>query len=58
MNALRNQLLHEVAHLDIKSLLILQSIVTTLKKSPTDHYQKGGEGAARCRKTLADQKIV
>lgn len=56
MNALRNQLLHEVAQLDIKSLLALQSIVTALKKPSADHDQQGGEGAVRCRNALADQK--
>jgi len=52
MNALRNHVLHEMAQLDIKSLLALQSIVAALKKPILPSYQRG-IGAAKCRKALA-----
>ncbi|SJM88958.1 hypothetical protein CRENPOLYSF2_10006 [Crenothrix polyspora] len=52
MNTLRNPILQEVAQLDIKSLLTLQSIVAALKKTTVSSYQRG-TGAASCRKALA-----
>ncbi len=57
MSALRNQILHEVAELDIKSLQALQPILTALKrKSGSTTHQKRGVSAARCRQTLSNLK--
>ncbi len=53
MNTLRNHVLHEVALLDIKSLLTLQSIVSALKKPVVAPCSQRGTGAASCRKALA-----
>ncbi len=55
MNALRNHVLQEVAQLDLKSLLALQSIMAALKKPITvTSRKKRGVAAARCRQLLAN----
>ena len=57
MNVLRNQILHDIAELDIKSLLVLQPMLTALKKKPASTSpKKRGVAAARCRQTLSGLK--
>ncbi|QQZ28842.1 hypothetical protein HMY34_08800 [Thiothrix subterranea] len=54
MNALRNHVLQEVARLDLKSLLAIQSVMDALKKPTTvSIHNKRGVAAARCRQILA-----
>ncbi len=54
MNVLKNQILDEVAQLDINSLLALQPILKVLKKKPVSNsLQKRGAAAAQCRLTLS-----
>lgn len=54
MSALRNQVLHEVAQLDIKSLQLLQPILSALKqKTAHSVTKKRGVAASQCRKTLS-----
>lgn len=54
MNALRNHVLQEVAQLDLKSLLAIQSVMDALKKPVTiSSRKKRGVAAARCRQILA-----
>lgn len=58
MNTLRNHVLHEIAQLDIQSLLALEPLLAALKK-PTVHSfstPKRGVAAARCRQILANLK--
>ena len=58
MNALRNHVLHEVAQLDLKSLLALEPLLAALKKPTmrTLSTPKRGIAAARCRQILANLK--
>ncbi len=54
MNVLKNQILEEVAQLDINSLLALQPILQLLKKKTVSiSPQKRGVAAAQCRQTLS-----
>ena len=55
MNALRTHLLQEVAQLDLKSLMALQSVMSALKKPITiTSRKKRGVAAARCRQLMAN----
>lgn len=56
MNALRNHVLHEVAQLDLKSLLALEPLLAALKKPTLRSLStaKRGVAAARCRQILAN----
>lgn len=58
MNALRNHLLHEIAQLDIQSLLALEPLLAALKKTSVHSLSvpKRGVAAARCRQILANLK--
>jgi len=57
MNVLRNQILHEVAELDVKSLLALQPILEVLKRKPESSFPgKRGVAAAHSREILAGLK--
>lgn len=57
MNTLRNHILQEVTKLDIKSLVVLQSILPILKQTPPmTKLQLRGAAAAHCRQELHNLK--
>ncbi len=57
MNTLRSQLLEEVEHLDIKSLLAMQNLLSILKTSTTKLNTHLGTGAQLSRKALINLPI-
>lgn len=53
MNVLRNQVLQEVALLDVRELLALQPVLAALKNVRKTTPDKYGSGAARARRALS-----
>ena len=54
MNTLRSHILDEVEHLDIKTLLALQKLLSVLKISTLKSNTHLGEGAKLSRKALVN----
>jgi hypothetical protein len=53
MNALRSQVLQEVALLDVRELLVLQPMLAALKKAKKTVTNRRGNGAAHARQALS-----
>ncbi|MDQ5770964.1 hypothetical protein [Thiothrix subterranea] len=56
MNALRSQVLQEVALLDVRELLALQPMLMALKKAKKTVTNRRGNGAAHARQALSNLK--
>ncbi|MDD5392779.1 MAG: hypothetical protein PHE17_07145 [Thiothrix sp.] len=56
MNALRSQVLQEVALLDVRELLALQPMLMALKKAKKTVTNRRGNGAAHARQALSRLK--
>ena len=56
MNALRSQVLQEVALLDVRELLALQPMLMALKKAKKTVTNQRGNGAAQARQALSNLK--
>jgi len=52
MNILRSQVLDEITHLDIKSLIVLQNLLPSLKRAAPLSRNKVGIGAKQASKAL------
>lgn len=56
MNALKSQVLQEVALLNVRELLALQPILAALKKAKKTTTSRRGNGAAHARQALSGLK--
>ncbi|MEN9503196.1 MAG: hypothetical protein RI964_2481 [Pseudomonadota bacterium] len=53
MNALRNQVLQEIALLDLRELLALQPVLAVLRKAKKTVISRRGNGALAARQALS-----
>ena len=54
MNILQHQILDEIAQLDIKSLMVLQNLLPSLKRVTTKQQNNIGTGAKLTTKALSN----